>query len=74
MSQEIARQTKSDPLDLLKRLHTKLDGAYNIVFLNALGEMFVSRDPLGVRPPVLGGRRRALRSCQRERGPGQSGF
>lgn len=50
MSQEIAKQTKSDPLELLKRLHTKLDGAYNIVFLNALGEMFVSRDPLGVRP------------------------
>ncbi len=73
MSQEIARQTKSDPLDLLKRLHTKLDGAYNIVFLNALGEMFVSRDPLGCGP-VLGGRRRSLRSGQRKRGPGESGL
>lgn len=50
LGQEIALQSKSDLLDLLKRLHTKLDGAYNIVFLNALGEMFVSRDPLGVRP------------------------
>ncbi len=50
LSQEIAQQSKSDLLGLLKNLHTKLDGAYNIVFLNALGEMFVSRDPLGVRP------------------------
>jgi len=50
LSQEIAPQTKSDLLEILKNLHTKLDGAYNIVFLNALGEMFVSRDPLGMRP------------------------
>lgn len=50
LSQEIAKQPKSDLLALLKNLHTKLDGAYNIVFLNALGEMFVSRDPLGIRP------------------------
>ncbi|MFO1005177.1 MAG: amidophosphoribosyltransferase [Planctomycetaceae bacterium] len=50
LSQEIAPQTKSDLLSLLKNLHKKLDGAYNIVFLNALGEMFVSRDPLGMRP------------------------
>lgn len=50
LSQEISQQPKSDLLDLLKRLHRKLDGAYNIVFLNALGEMFVSRDPLGFRP------------------------
>lgn len=39
------------PLDeLLMRLEPQLDGAYNIVFLNSLGEMFVSRDPLGIRP------------------------
>ncbi len=28
----------------------RFDGAYNIVFLNALGEMVVLRDPLGLRP------------------------
>ena len=50
LGQGIAQQSKSDLLELLKGLHTKLDGAYNIVFLNALGEMFVARDPLGVRP------------------------
>ncbi len=50
LSQEISQQSKSDLLDLLQRLHRKLDGSYNIVFLNALGEMFVSRDPLGFHP------------------------
>lgn len=37
-------------LELLTRLSSRLDGAYNIVFLNAFGDMFVSRDPLGIRP------------------------
>ncbi|MBX3442778.1 MAG: amidophosphoribosyltransferase [Planctomyces sp.] len=51
ISQEISSQT--GPLDLpllLKQLARKLDGAYNIVFLNALGDMFIARDPLGLRP------------------------
>ena len=50
----ISREFSNDrslPLDeLLMRLVPQLDGAYNIVFLNSLGEMFVSRDPLGLRP------------------------
>ncbi len=51
ISQEISRQPEGlDLKDLLTRLARKLDGAYNIVFLNALGDMFVSRDPLGIRP------------------------
>ena len=56
ISQEVSRQSAlSDNapinlLELLKRLSQRLDGAYNIVFLNALGDMFVSRDPLGIRP------------------------
>lgn len=37
-------------LDVLKNIAPRLDGAYNIVYLNAAGEMFVARDPLGIRP------------------------
>ena len=37
-------------VDLLRDLSQKFDGAYNIVFLNAVGDMFVARDPLGIRP------------------------
>jgi amidophosphoribosyltransferase len=52
MSQEISRQEgqRLDLLLLLQRLSRKLDGAYNLVFLNALGDMFIARDPLGFRP------------------------
>ncbi|REK28254.1 MAG: amidophosphoribosyltransferase [Planctomycetota bacterium] len=51
ISQEIAEQSQGlDLLTLLRRLSARLDGAYNIVFLNALGDMFVARDPLGIRP------------------------
>lgn len=50
ISREFSKD-RSLPLDeLLMRLEPQLDGAYNIVFLNSLGEMFVSRDPLGLRP------------------------
>lgn len=35
---------------LLTRLSQRLDGAYNIVYLNAVGDMFAARDPLGIRP------------------------
>ena len=35
---------------MLTRLSQRLDGAYNIVYLNACGDMFVARDPLGMRP------------------------
>ena len=52
MSQEISRQEtgRLNLLLLLQRLAGKLDGAYNLVFMNALGDMFVARDPLGIRP------------------------
>lgn len=35
---------------VLSALAQLLDGAYNIAFLNARGDMFVARDPLGLRP------------------------
>lgn len=39
-----------DLLHVCEKLTTRLDGTYNIVFLNACGEMFVARDPLGIKP------------------------
>jgi amidophosphoribosyltransferase len=47
---ELADNRHADLLDVLSCLSEQLDGAYNIVFLNALGDMFVARDPLGIRP------------------------
>lgn len=51
ISQEISAQpTGLDLPKLLANLSRRLDGAYNLVFLNALGDMFIARDPLGIRP------------------------
>lgn len=51
ISQEISAQPNGLDLPrLLTNLSRRLDGAYNLVFLNALGDMFVARDPLGLRP------------------------
>jgi amidophosphoribosyltransferase len=36
--------------DVMKSLGRQFDGAYNIAFLDAMGRMFVCRDPLGFRP------------------------
>ncbi|HNX25786.1 MAG TPA: amidophosphoribosyltransferase [Phycisphaerae bacterium] len=50
----LAYQLRHDsPPDLAKvmsELAVDFDGAYNIVFLDAKGRMFVCRDPLGLRP------------------------
>ncbi len=50
ISQELSGDRRVTLDELLSRLIPRLDGAYNIVFLNALGDMFVARDPMGFRP------------------------
>ncbi len=50
ISHELSVNASITPVELLKTLAKKLDGSWNIVFLNARGQMFVSRDPLGMRP------------------------
>ncbi len=50
IGRELSGDRNTPLIDVLKRLSEKLDGAYNIVFLNAAGDMFAARDPLGLRP------------------------
>ena len=50
LSQEIKAHGAGHLLNVLEALARRLDGAWNIVFLNALGDMFVARDPLGIKP------------------------
>ena len=47
---ELSGDRKPTIPEMLSVLSRKFDGAYNIVFLNAVGDMFVARDPLGIRP------------------------
>ncbi|MDR3233481.1 MAG: amidophosphoribosyltransferase [Planctomycetaceae bacterium] len=46
----LSPQDDPDLLKVCRSLTNFFDGAYNIVFLNALGDMFVARDPLGFKP------------------------
>jgi len=39
-----------DPKKVMAYLARICDGAYNITFLDAMGRMFIARDPLGFRP------------------------
>ncbi len=42
---------ESPPLiDMMREVSEKFDGAYSLVFLDALGDMLVARDPLGIKP------------------------
>lgn len=39
---------------VMRSISRDFDGAYNIAYLDALGRMFVSRDPLGIHPMCWG--------------------
>jgi amidophosphoribosyltransferase len=50
LSYEVRGDTRPDLVRVFGNLSRKFDGAYNIVFLNALGDLAVVRDPKGFRP------------------------
>ncbi len=50
LSYELRGETRPDLVEVFANLSRKFDGAYNIVFLNAMGDLAVVRDPLGFRP------------------------
>ncbi|MCS6863571.1 MAG: amidophosphoribosyltransferase [Gemmataceae bacterium] len=52
IAHEIRGDARPDWVEVFRRLATKFDGAYNIVLLNAMGDMVVLRDPVGIRPLV----------------------
>ena len=51
-----AMRGESKPLlvEAFRELTQNLDGAYNIMFLNADGDLVAARDPLGFRPLCFG--------------------
>ena len=50
ISRELSEDDSLDLVEVFRHLARKFDGAYNLVLLNAMGEMAVLRDPLGIRP------------------------
>lgn len=49
-SHELSLDSEVQPVQLLQKVAGRVDGSWNIVYLNARGQMFASRDPLGIRP------------------------
>jgi amidophosphoribosyltransferase len=51
---EISRELSGDRtpslIEMWRAVDSRLDGAYSLVFLNAVGDMLVVRDPLGIKP------------------------
>jgi amidophosphoribosyltransferase len=48
-----ARSAVPDPpslIEVMQEIAAGFDGAYSLVFLNALGQMLIARDPLGLKP------------------------
>ncbi len=50
LSYELRSDTKPDLVQVFRNLSRRFDGAYNIVFMNAMGDMAIVRDPRGFRP------------------------
>lgn len=50
LSYELRGDDRPDLVQVFRNLSERFDGAYNLVFLNAMGDMVVFRDPKGFRP------------------------
>jgi amidophosphoribosyltransferase len=50
LSYELRNDQRPDLVQVFRNLSRKFDGAYNIVYLNAMGDMAIVRDPRGFRP------------------------
>src|SRR5438105_2651226 len=50
LSHELRGDERPDLVDVFRNLSQFFDGAYNIVYLNGMGDMAILRDPKGFRP------------------------
>ena len=50
LSRLVSGDRRPSFVEMMRALSAKLDGAYSLVYLNASGDMFVARDPLGIKP------------------------
>lgn len=51
---ELIKELSKDPsvslVELIKRVASRIDGAWSLAYMNAKGEMLIARDPLGIKP------------------------
>ena len=47
---ELRNDEQPNLVDVFRNLSQRFDGAYNLAFMNAMGDMVIARDPKGFRP------------------------
>ncbi len=50
IGRQLSENNRPSLIEIMRAISTKFDGAYCLVLLNAVGDMLVARDPLGLRP------------------------
>ncbi len=50
IGRELSENHRPPLIEVMRSISSRFDGAYCLVLLNALGDMLVARDPLGLRP------------------------
>ncbi len=50
ISRELSRVPRPTLIEAMRSVSERFDGAYSLVLINALGDMIVARDPLGIKP------------------------
>jgi len=50
ISREYSGDRRPSLAEMMRNVSERFDGAYTLVLLNAMGEMLVARDPLGIKP------------------------
>jgi amidophosphoribosyltransferase len=50
IGRELSENRRPPLIEVMRSISQRFDGAYCLVLLNALGDMLVARDPLGLRP------------------------
>ncbi|WP_425394912.1 amidophosphoribosyltransferase [Aeoliella sp.] len=50
ISREMSGELRPSLVEIMHNVSQKFDGAYSVALVNALGEMMVARDPLGIKP------------------------
>jgi amidophosphoribosyltransferase len=50
ISRELSGDRNPPLIEVMRNISGEFDGAYALVYLNAVGDMLVARDPLGIKP------------------------
>lgn len=50
LTKELSKDVTVSLVDLIRRVASRIDGAWSLAYMNAKGDMLIARDPLGIKP------------------------